>query len=164
MDCLASNARTHGRRPVMIEERVGAQYQNWYDRSSVMPSATSLSAFGVIMSGLCQPTLCQPKSCGTRACNKHPATESAWQQAARCRSRTVVSMCTSHTSTTTSRMCGLEPKSGIPLASTSMASVERTVAAAIMVKSFSADPRRRGRQLAAREADGRAVQQSSLVV
>ena len=65
----------------MIEERVGAQYQNWYDRSSVMPSATSLSAFGVIMSGLCQPTLCQPKSCGTRACSKHPATESAWQQA-----------------------------------------------------------------------------------
>jgi hypothetical protein len=31
----------HGSRPVMIEERVGAQYQNWYERSRVIPSATS---------------------------------------------------------------------------------------------------------------------------
>ena len=33
-----------------------------------MPSATSWSALGVIMSGLCQPTLCQPRSSTTTWC------------------------------------------------------------------------------------------------
>ena len=35
------------------------------EAAHVMPSATSLLAFGVIMSGLCQPTLCQPRSSTT---------------------------------------------------------------------------------------------------
>ena len=86
----------------MMDERVGAQYQNWYDRSSlhaaavraqralareahsgrsqasaahVMPSATSWSALGVIMSGLCQPTLCQPRSSTTTWCSSSSASE-----------------------------------------------------------------------------------------
>ena len=45
-----------------LDAYVRAQYQNWYDRSRIMPSFTSWSAFGVIMSGLCHPTLCQPRS------------------------------------------------------------------------------------------------------
>ena len=48
----------------------------------VMPSATSWSALGVIMSGLCQPTLCQPRSSTTTWCSSSSSCSARASEAA----------------------------------------------------------------------------------
>ena len=82
-----------------------------------MPSATSWSAFGVIMSGLCQPTLCQPRSSTTTWCTaavqRARGPERRSGAGARRRSVGAERRRAEADGSLTMTMCGLELKSGM---------------------------------------------------